>query len=397
MIRTEGMTQAAMDEVVRSFKYRVLPSKAQHAALAAILESQRILYNAALEERIGCYSKTGKGRSYMDQCKAVTECRAALPEMAGLPLYIQRATLRRLDWAFSGFFRRLKTSGPAGFPRFRGRERFSSFGFAQFYGISFDGKRLRFKGMPSGLRVHMTRPMPEGKPLGCTFKRDAKGWTVSFQMRVSVTAAEAVGAQCGIDLGLSSFATFDNGDSIPSPKIARRKEAEMRRRQRALARCKRGSNNRRKAKARLAHLHQSITNARDTWLHQQSARIVRDNDLIAIEKLNVKGLASSILARSVNDASWAKFIFMLTYKAEGAGRKVVAVDPRNTTQACSGCGVIVPKDLSQRWHNCPDCGLSLNRDHNAARNILHRAVTGPGFHKLAVAPVGSGNLKELAN
>lgn len=391
------MTDTPGTLVVRSYKYRVLPSKAQHAALAEILESQRVLYNAALEERISYYSKTGKSRSYMDQCKAVTQCRADMPEMAGLPVRLQRATLKRLDEAFAGFFRRIKTDGRVGFPRFRGRERFSSFGFAEFSGIQFDGKRVRFKGLPSGLRVRMTRPLPEGRPLSCSLKRDAKGWAIVFQMRVPIVVVPVTGAQCGIDLGLSSFATFDDGRNIPAPQVARRKEAEMRRRHRAMTRCKQGSNNRRKVKARLARLHQSITNARDTWLHQQSAKIVRENDLIAIEKLNVKGLASGMLARSVNDASWARFIFMLTYKAEGAGRKVIAVDPRNTTQACSGCGVIVPKDLSQRWHNCPDCGLSLNRDHNAARNILHRAVTGPGFHKLAVAPVGSGNLKELAN
>jgi putative transposase len=116
-----------------------------------------------------------------------------------------------------------------------------------------------------------------------------------------------------------------------------------------------------------------IRNSRATYLHQATARLVRENDIIAIEKLNIKGLASGMLAKSVNDAAWAKFKEFLTYKAASAGRQIIEVDPRNTTQACPGCGVIVPKGLGDRWHECPDCGLSLDRDENAVRNILARS------------------------
>ena len=130
-------------------------------------------------------------------------------------------------------------------------------------------------------------------------------------------------------------------------------------------------------------LHAKVANARDTYLHQVTSRLVRENDVIAIEDLNVKGLASGMLAKSVNDAAWAKFRFTLTYKAEGAGRRVIAVDPRNTSQACSCCGVIMKKTLAQRVHSCDKCGLVLDRDHNAALNILHRAVVCPGAVNVA--------------
>jgi len=112
-------------------------------------------------------------------------------------------------------------------------------------------------------------------------------------------------------------------------------------------------------------------------LHQASARIVFDYDVIAVEALNVKGLAQTRLAGAVHDAAWTNFTKMLRYKAERAGARLIEVDPRNTSQRCSGCGVIVPKDLSMRTHECPDCGLILDRDVNAARNVLQRAVAGP--------------------
>lgn len=391
------MADGSIQTVVRSFKMRLMPSKAQHAALCSILDSQRDLYNAALQERIDCYRKTGRGRSYMDQCKAITECRASIPDMKTIPANIQRGTLRRIDSAFDGFFRRVKSGGKVGFPRFKGRDYFKSFAFAEFSGIQFDDARFRWKGMPSGLRANIHRLLPQGKPLSATFRQDQKGWTVSLQYRMPTAPLPATEKSCGIDVGLSSFATFDDGAKVAAPQFARRAEREMRRRQRALARCKRGSNNRRKVKAHLARLHAKITNTRETFLHQLSSRIVRENDVIAVEAINTKGLARGILARSVNDASWGMFFQFLTYKAEWAGRELIAVDPRNTTQACSSCGVIVPKKLSTRWHKCPECGLSLDRDHNAALNIMHRAVVRPSVHKLAVAPVGRRNLKEILN
>jgi putative transposase len=153
--------------------------------------------------------------------------------------------------------------------------------------------------------------------------------------------------------------------------------------QRALARKQRGSGGRREARKAVARCHAAVARQRREHLHQASARLVRDYDAIALEKLNVKGLAGSALAKDVHDASWAGFISMLRYKAEKAGARLIEVDPYNTSQDCSGCGMKVPKSLADRRHDCPHCGLSIDRDLNAARNIFNRAGVGPSLGNVA--------------
>ena len=381
-----SMADEQLAQQFLTYKYRLLPTRRQHVALASVCEAQRLLYNAALEERINCYRKTVKGRTYVDQCKALTEWRRDDAEAAATPLNIQRWTIKRLDDAYKAFFRRLKASdGKAGFPRFRGYGRWNAFGFNEMDGLRFDGRRIRFKGLPSGLRVHMHRPLPDGAAIkSCVFRRDHKGWSVCFQVAVPSAEKRAVETSIGIDVGLSAFATFSDGSAIPAPQIARRAHRKMRLRQRALARCKRGSNRRNKGKAALARESAKVLNERTTWLHQQSARIAKQYDLIAVEDLKVRNMVKNpYLARSISDAGWCKFIEMLSYKAEKAGGQVIKVNPKNTSQACSGCGVIVKKDLSQRVHDCPDCGLVLDRDHNAALNILRAGIVARGTLNVA--------------
>lgn len=237
--------------MIVTYRYRLLPTERRHRALEQILESQRQLYNAALEERIGAYRKAGVTRTYFDQAKALTEWRHSDPEASALPANLQRATLKRLDEACRGFFRKVKKDGKAGLPRFRGKGWLHSFGFAEFAGIRLNGARLRFRGMPGSLRLHMHRELPAGAfPRSCAFK--------------------------------------------------------------------------------------------------------------------------------------------LRYKAEKAGARLIEVDPRNTTQDCSGCGARVPKGLGDRRHDCPHCGLSIDRDRNAARNILNRAGVGPGLRNVAVCGMRAG-------
>jgi putative transposase len=366
--------------VILTYRYRLLPLKSQHRVLEGLCAAERDLYNAALEERIDCYRKTGKTRTYIDQCKALTTCRRELPEMRELPANLQRWTLKRLDDAFQGFFHRLKVrSGKAGFPRYRGRERWEAFGFNEFRGIRFDGKRLRFAGMPGGLKLHLHRPLPDGADIrACVFRRDGRGWHVCLQISVAAAEKRSVASAVGVDLGLKVFAWCSDNVVIPNPRIARKAEKELRRRQRALSRSKRGSNRRHKVRAKVATLHRNITNTRNTWLHQRSAELAKRADLIAVEELNVSNLVRHpTLARSISDASWSRFVSMLPYKAEKAGGHLIRVDPRNTSQKCSGCGELVPKLLAVRTHACPSCGLLIDRDYNASLNIL-RAGIGAG-------------------
>lgn len=363
-----------------TYRYRLLPSKRQHAALMGICESQRQLYNAALEERIDCYRKTGKSLSFNDQAKSLTVCRRDIPEMAALPVLLQRWTLKRLDDAFAGFFRRVRAKNRTpGFPRFRNKDRWKSFGILGFTGMCGDGKRLRIKGIPSRIRVHLHRKFPpDANVRSCVVSRDGRGWVICLAVSVAAAEKREVNNVVGVDLGLKVFAYCSDGVIVPNPRIARKAERKMRTAQRALARCKRSSNRRHKVKARLTRLHTKITNTRSTWLHQQSAMLVNRTDLIAVEDLNIKNMIRHpTLARSISDASWSKFLGFLAYKAEKAGVYFIKVNPRNTSQKCSGCGELVPKSLAVRTHSCSHCGLVIDRDLNAAHNIL-RAGIGPG-------------------
>jgi putative transposase len=384
--------------VFLTYKYRLLPTREQHAALEKICESQRQLYNAALEERIDCYRKTGRGRTYFDQCKAVAEWRRDDAEARVTPANLQRWTLQRLDDAYKAFFRRVRSRNDrVGFPRFRGAGRWRSFGFNEFCGIRWNGLRLRWSGLPGAMRVHLHRPPPPASSIrSFVFTRDAKGWTVCFRVDWAAPERRPPSTGVGIDLGLNVFAYQSDGVVIPSPRIARRAEKEMRRRQRALARCARGSKGRQKARSRLAALHTKIANTRATWLHQHSAHIANSYDIIAAEDLNVSGMIKNqTLARSIADASWSKFLGMVSYKAEKAGGTFVTVNPRNTSQRCSGCGELVPKSLAVRTHACPSCGLVIDRDWNAALNIL-AAVVGRGADNVARQGVRRpGNISPL--
>ena len=300
--------------------------------------------------------------------------------MGELPANLQRWTLKRMDDAFQGFFRRLKTrSGKAGFPRFRGKGRWQAFGFAEFSGIRFDGKRLRFAGMPGGLKVHLHRELPEGADIrSCVFRQDGSGWFVCLQVAVPTPDKRAIVSVIGVDLGLEVFAYCSDEGEIPNPRIARRAEKELRRRQRALSRCQRGSHRRHKVRAQVARLHRTITNTRNSWLHKESAGLVKRADVIVVEDLKVANMIRHpALARSIADASWSRFVSMLAYKVEKTGSHLIRVDPRNTSQECSRCRELVPKSLAVRTHQCPFCGLVVHRDYNGSLNI-RRAGIGAG-------------------
>jgi putative transposase len=377
--------------MVVTYQYRLLPSKAQHRALEALLESQRLLYNAVLEERIGAHRR-GVFRSCIDQFKALTEWRQSDSEAAAIPVNLQRATLKRLDEAYKGLSRRVKQKAArVGFPRLRGKGWWHSVGFDEFQGISLDSARLRFKGMPGRLRVHMHRPIPEQSRIRCcTFRRDTKGWKVGFAVETQVAAPRDEMRVVGVDLGITTFAALSDGGFIPSLRVARRAERRLRIARRSLARRQRGSNRRMKARTQLARHHAATARIRSNFLHQASARLIRDYDVIAVEALNVGGMARSALARDVYDASWAKFLSMLRYKAERAGVRLVEVDARGSSQECSECGTRVEKKLGDRWHDCPHCGISIDRDLNAARNILYRAGVGPGLRNAASCGTRAG-------
>lgn len=384
--------EATVATQMLTYKTRLLPSKGQHTKLRAALDHTRDLYNAALQERIDCYRKTGRGRSWQDQCRGLTELRSD-PEWATYAATMQRWPLKQVDLAFAAFFRRLKArDGKAGFPRFRGREWFKTFGFSDRIGWRMVGPRLRMKGIGS-VRLHLHRPLP-AEPIVCQVKREGRNWYALLTVEV-VCAAAHDGRAIGIDMGVTTMAALSTGEMIANVRPGLRAERELRRRQRHVARCKRGSNGRRKAKERVASLHAKIARVRDNHLHQVSASLAKRFSIIAVEKLNIKALAASMLAKQVHDVAWGRFNQFLEYKAARAGGRRVEVYPNYTSQTCPDCGVIKRKELSERTHRCP-CGCVLDRDVAAAKVILLRAGIGPGARNAGATRRAPGKICEAA-
>jgi putative transposase len=223
------------------------------------------------------------------------------------------------------------------------------------------------------ISVHWSRPL-EGTPKTVTISREADGWYVAISCaEVPAHPLPPTGQETGIDLGIEAFATLSDGTRILTPGCYRKAERYLAKCQRRVSRRKKGSNRRRKAVYMLAKAHQTVRRQRADFHHKTALALVRQYDTIYHEDLLVRNLVRNHhLAKSISAASWSAFLAILSFKAANAGRAVVAVDPAFTSQICSGCGVVVQKGLSDRWHSCPDCGTSLHRDHNAAKNIERR-------------------------
>ena len=353
----------------KTFRYRLYPTKVQERALQQQLRAGCQLYNAALQERRDAFKIAGKSINYYDQSNQLKEIRAE--GLLGLANFsCCQDILRRVDKTYKAFFGRVKRGEKAGFPRFKPHQRFDSITFPS-YG---DGVRL----LPSGklrvqgvgiLKVKLHRPV-EGQIKTVTLKREAGKWYVCFSVKVEAKPLDDSLLAIGIDVGLESFAVLSDGTIIANPRQYRTAQKALRLAQRKVARRKKGSQGRKKAVCELQAAHAHVRNQRLDFHHKLSHRLVQSYGLIAIEDLNIKGLAAGMLAKSVHDAGWSGFFSKLTYKAESAGRLLVCVDPRGTSQRCSGCQTEVRKKLKDRWHLCLTCGLSVSRDLNSAIEIL---------------------------
>lgn len=372
--------------MLRTYKYRLYPNHTQVEALEFLLWQGRNLYNAALEQRIGIYRETGKGISYPGQWAHFRDLRNANPDTLGkLNATSVQQMLRRLDNSFVAFFRRLKTGEKPGFPRFKGRHHFHSLEYHYGDGCKLregeDGRVLFYVQNAGELKVKYHRPLPEGAQVKhVILKRNLGKWYACLSLEMSNPERLPLERPAvGIDMGLSSLLTFSDGTLIDNPRWLRSGLGKLRVAQRTLSRRKKGSHRRRKAADRVARLGERTANQRRDFWHKTTQQLANTYSLIAIEDLTLKFmLSNSHLALSASDAGLGEFQQLLRYKVEETGGEVVAVNPRNTSQVCSGCGVMVLKSLRMRLHSCPDCGLSLDRDVNAARNILALALPPPG-------------------
>jgi len=341
----------------KTYKYRLFPSRAQTTRMNGTLALLCELYNAGLQERRDAYRLERMSIRYIEQANQLPEIKESRPELSEIHSQVLQDVLRRLDKAFQNFFRRVKErKEKAGFPRFRSYKRYDSFTYTQSGFALADGK-LRLSKIGS-LRIKRHRPI-EGKIKTLTITRTATGkWFACFSVEMEVQPQPANGRAVGIDVGLSHFATLSTGEQIVNPRFFRTDE-------KALAKAQR-----KEKRKQARRIHERIANRRRNFAHQLSHALVSMFGMIAFEDLNIKGMVRNhCLAKSISDAAWNQLVQFTAYKAEYAGRRSVQVDPRFTSQTCSACGLIVKKTLSERIHDC-SCGLNLDRDHNAALNIL---------------------------
>lgn len=375
----------------------VVRTKRQRDALILPLVVSQQLYNAALEERTAAWSKSKTRISYNDQSASITAL-AGDPSLAGLPVTLLRWSLKKLDRAFNAFFSRVKNGRKPGHPRYKSKDRWHTFGYAdrKCWAVDIERNRLDLRSLGC-FKLKPHRPI-NGEILSLQIKREGRKWFALISVRVDDVLAHANDNSVGLDMGTTQLATLSTGQRIINIRTNRRLAPKVTEAQRALARAKRGSKRRRRVKARLLHLKQHETNCRSTYLHQQSSALTQRFANIVVEDLKIRNMMRSArgtvetpginvaqktgLNRSIGDAAWGRFVELLTYKAARAGGSVIRVNPRNTSNECSRCHAITPSKIGDLFQ-CHECDLKMDRDHNAALVIKYRGVVAPQAAKVA--------------
>ena len=356
-----------------TYKYRLYPTSKQASELESTLNTCRFVYNSALQERRDAWKGNRVGITYLQQAGELVDCKAEIPELNDVHSQVLQATLKKLDRAFQNFFRRVKArNGKAGYPRFKGKNHYHSFTYPQSgFGVK-DGKLHLSK--IGDIKIKLHRPI-KGEVKTLTITREVDKWYACFSVEVPAPRPKPIKSATGVDVGLTSFATLSNGKHVDNPKWFRDSERKLARAQKSLSRKKLRSRNRNRQRVEVAKLHERVVNQRKDFHHKLSRQLVNTYDLIAYEDLNIKGMVRNHhLAKSISDAGWGQFIQFVSYKAEYAGGLAIGVNPSGTSINCSACGFPVAKSLATRVHECPNCGLVMDRDENAALNILARAL-----------------------
>ena len=347
--------------MLKTFKYKLNPNRKQRQLLSKTLDTCRELFNMALEQRRG--QRIGQ----FEQMRQLTVLKAGFPEYKEVHVHVLQNVIKKLDRSFENFFR-----AGFGFPRFKGKNRYDSFQFNNT-GFSLDGNQLSLSKI-GNIKVRLSREIPKDAIIKtCTIKRSVSGWFATLTFEYTPVPLPASDLAVGIDVGIENFAALSDGTMIPNPRHYECGQAELRRAQRRVARRKKGSHRRRKAVVLLQKAHERIANRRNDFLHKTTTALIRKFGTIVVENLNVKGLAQGVLSKQVLDASWGTFFRMLDWKAEEAAtRKILGIPAPYTSQECPACGNKKKKKLSQRMHECSECGLVLHRDTAAAQVILAR-------------------------
>jgi putative transposase len=353
----------------RTYKYRAYANQEALENAGRWLDICRRLYNWGLEQRITAYKEFGVALTGYGQCYGLPDLKKANPEYTTVDAQCLQDILDRVDKTYKAFFRRVKSGEKAGFPRFKGKNQFSSFSLRQ-HSWWLNGRKLRIAKVGT-FKLHLSRPIC-GRVKTVTMYKDTIGrWYACFSCdEVPEQRLPENDKAIGLDVGIKSFCVDSEGRKTSNPLFFKRGQAQLRRRQRVLSRRVKGSHGRAQARLQVAKAHEKVANQRRDFLHKVANHYISKYGVIAVENLNIKGMVRNHhLARSIQDSSWGEFFRMLSYKAESAGRILIEVPAYNTSQNCSGCGEKVPKTLADRIHACPHCGLVMDRDENAAKNI----------------------------
>lgn len=364
-----------LKKLLKTFKYRLYPTNEQIRRIDQTIETCRRLYNSFLEDRIYTYQEGHFSPTKIDQINQLKNRKKDNPYLLTVHSQVLQDVAARLDKSYNNFFRRAKSGREKpGFPKFKGRQHYNSFCYPQS-GFSLTGNMLKFSKI-GNVKIKLHRSL-EGKVKTCSVIKKNDRYYACFSCETEKNILPANGNAVGIDVGIADFVITSDGEFFPKLDVYRKSEKRLKYLQRQVSRRKKSSNRRRKAVKLLARQHEKVSNQRKDIAHKVSNRLINNYDLIAHEDLQITNMVKNHnLAKSINDAAWSMLFQFLAYKASDANRQVIAVPPAYTSQICSNCGKIVPKKLSERQHNCPYCGLSLQRDVNAARNILAIALAG---------------------
>ncbi len=354
---------------VLMFRFRLYPSKKQIGTLLDQLELCRQTHNWLLASCKGTYKETGKTLTQFDLNKTLVCLKNQRPEIAQVHSQVLQNISKRIKDAYTGFFARRKAGLRAGLPRFKKYGTYKSITYPQS-GFKVKAKKLYLSKI-GDIRIKQHREL-RGQVKTLTVKRMPSGrWYACFSCIVEAQSKDKPFKDVGIDVGLKSYAVLSDGTKIANPRVYRKSEKRLAHLQRGLSRKKRGSRNRNKARVKVARLNEYIQNQRTDFLHKASRKIADSYESVYVEDLKINNMVRNhCLAKSISDAGWGRFIRMIAYKAESAGGRLIPVNPRNTTQNCSQCGEYIKKPLSVRIHECPSCGLVMDRDLNASMNIL---------------------------
>ncbi len=377
-----------------SYQYKLRSTKEQQNIIDNTLDMLRCQYNYQLGQRFDWYEQN---RCSIDRCplvchlpelkekptkssqeKSLVQLKKERPWYKKIHSQVLQEVSKRVDLAFERWLKGDTNGKKSGRPRFKGKGQYKTFTYKQFKHHHFVGNKIKLSKIGE-VKVIVHRPIPDGfkiKTVSVTKKADGYYVNLSLEDKTvpTIITVDKVSSPVGIDMGLKSFLIKSDGTDVDIPQYYRKAQKRLRRIQKTVSRKNQGSNNRKKAVAKLGKAHKKVADTRKDFHFKTAKSLLENHDLVAHEKLNIKGLSRTKLAKSILDAGWGQFLSILSTKAENAGLLTVAVNPRNTSQNCSNCGHKVPKKLSDRVHSCPHCGYTEDRDVNAARNILNLAV-----------------------